>query len=66
MNKFYKDVIDILLECNKDSKCCECNYSENCSLIFGSKKLCNISKSDVMNAIYDQARLLEEYGKDFK
>ena len=66
MNKFYKDVIDILLECNKDDKCCECNCSEKCSIIFGSKKLYDISKADVMKAIYAQEKLLEEYGKDFK
>ena len=66
MNKFYKDVIGMLLECNNDINCNECDYAEKCSIIFGSKKLCDVSKADVMNTIYNQSRLLEEYGKDFK
>lgn len=66
MNKFYKDVIDILLECDKDVKCCECNCSQKCSIIFNSKKLYNMPKADIRKAICDQEKLLEEYGKDFK
>lgn len=66
MNKFYKDVIDILLECDKDDKCCDCNCSQKCSIIFDSKRLYDIFKEDIKKIIHAQEKLLEEYGKDFK
>lgn len=66
MNKFYSDVVDILLECDKDSKCCECSCSQKCSIIFDSKKLYNMSKVDIKTAIRNQEKLLKEYGKDFE
>ena len=66
MNKFYKDVIDILLECDKDDKCCDCNCSQKCSIIFDNKRLYDISKADLKELINEREKFLEEYGKDFK
>ena len=66
MNNFYKDVITVLLECDKDIKCFECKNAEKCSIIFGNKKLCDIPKTELKHTIFDHERLLIEYGKDFK
>lgn len=66
MNKFYKDVIDILLECDKNSKCYECDCSQKCSIIFSNRKLYDIPKVDLKKLINEREKFLEEYGKDFK